>query len=265
MKQDKLFKGGDTLLIDLIDRDAIDEEEVWRRFYKAVNVEVGRDGLKGRARSLCGHSGGCYVWRTLRDSADDMRNTRSSRLRVSKSGKNMRKVGKSDPVKLSSRCDHQSGSCDLTGARETRRRGSSSRPADASTVHEPTLLFFFHSSELVYSYQHLLIDRCLLYPLESRLLPVGADALVNLLWDLYIELGILFSLSSYFSSHVVFSHVGLYRPQMPRQSFENTKPDFFPLYMPPGASFVKATESMYLQSAPCCLFKHRLYDYTGGT
>jgi hypothetical protein len=58
MEKDELLESGDTLLVDLVDRDAIDEGEVWRRFYKAVDVEVGRDGLKGRTRSLCGHSWG---------------------------------------------------------------------------------------------------------------------------------------------------------------------------------------------------------------
>jgi hypothetical protein len=55
MEKDELLKGGDTLLVNLVDRDAIDKGEVWRRFYKAVDVEVGRDRLEGRARSLCGH------------------------------------------------------------------------------------------------------------------------------------------------------------------------------------------------------------------
>jgi hypothetical protein len=118
-----------------------------------------------------------------------------------------------------------------------------------------------------HSYQHvLLIYHCLPYSPESRLLSVGANALVNLLWDLYIELGIRFSLSSYFSSHVVFSHVSLYRPQMPRQPSENTKPDFPFLYIPAGASFAKATESIQSQHVPCHgLFEHRTYEYPGGT
>ena len=55
MEKNEFLKGCDTLLVDLVDRDAIDKGEVWRRFYEAVNVEVGRDGLEGRARSLCGH------------------------------------------------------------------------------------------------------------------------------------------------------------------------------------------------------------------
>lgn len=58
MEKDELLESGDTLLIDLVYRDAVDEGEVWRRFYKAVNVEVGRNGLEGRARSLRGHFGG---------------------------------------------------------------------------------------------------------------------------------------------------------------------------------------------------------------
>jgi hypothetical protein len=115
-------------------------------------------------------------------------------------------------------------------------------------------------------YQHVLIHHCLLYPLEFRSPSVGANAPVDLLWTLYIELGFRFSLSFYFPSHVVFSDVGLYRPQMPHQSSEDTKLDVFPLYFPPGTFLIKATESIQPQHAPCHgLFKCRLYDYTGTT
>jgi hypothetical protein len=87
MEKDELLEGGDTLLVNLVDRDAIDKGEVWRRLYKAVDVEVGRDRLEGRARSLCGHFCGCCVWRTLRKGRDDMRDPRSSRMRMSGTAK----------------------------------------------------------------------------------------------------------------------------------------------------------------------------------
>lgn len=71
------------MLVDLVDRNAIHEGEVWRGFDKTMDVEVGRDRLEGRTRSLSGHFGVCYVRRTLRASENDMRNTLSSRVRVS--------------------------------------------------------------------------------------------------------------------------------------------------------------------------------------
>jgi hypothetical protein len=80
MEQYELLEGSYTLLINLVNRDAIHKGEVWRRFYEAVDVEVGRDRLKGRARSLRGHF---CVWRTLQHVGDDMRSTQSSRVRVS--------------------------------------------------------------------------------------------------------------------------------------------------------------------------------------
>lgn len=83
MEKDELLEGGDTLLIDLVNRDTIDKGEVWRRFYEAVNVEVGRDRLEGRARSLRRHFCGCCVWRILQHFGGDMRSTQSSRVRVS--------------------------------------------------------------------------------------------------------------------------------------------------------------------------------------
>jgi hypothetical protein len=99
----------------------------------------------------------------------------------------MRRVGKSVSVKLGSRRDYQNGSCDLTEpGRRVVGAARADRP-DASTVHEPTLLFPFFfdpatcSSDLVHSYQHVLIYHCLLYPLESRLPSVNINALVNLL------------------------------------------------------------------------------------
>ena len=55
MEKDELLESGDTLLVDLVDRDAIHKGEVWRRLYKAMDVEVGRDRLEGRTRSLSGH------------------------------------------------------------------------------------------------------------------------------------------------------------------------------------------------------------------
>jgi len=87
MEKDELLESGDTLLVYLVDRDAIHEGEVWRRFYKAMDIEVGRDRLEGRARSLSGHLCRCYVWRTLRTGGGDMRNTWSSRVRVSNTAK----------------------------------------------------------------------------------------------------------------------------------------------------------------------------------
>lgn len=83
MKKNQLLESGHTLLVDLIHRDAIHEGEVWRRFYETMDVEVGRDRLECRARSLCGHFRGCYVWRTLQASRDDMCSARSNRVRVS--------------------------------------------------------------------------------------------------------------------------------------------------------------------------------------
>lgn len=56
MKKDQLLESGNTLLVDLVDRDAIHEGEVRRRFYETMDVEVGRDRLEGRTRSLSGHS-----------------------------------------------------------------------------------------------------------------------------------------------------------------------------------------------------------------
>jgi hypothetical protein len=191
----------------------------------------------------------------------------------------MRKLGKSASVKSSSRRDCRNGSCVLTlPGRRVVGAARADRP-DASTVHEPTLLFLFFflpsssypirlpcSSDLVPRYHHVLIDHRLLYPLEFRSPSVGANALVDLLCSLYIELGSQFSLSFYFPSHVVSSDVGLYRPQMPRQSSENTKLDFFPLYSPPGAFSIQATESIRPQYAPYHgLFERRLYDYDGTT
>jgi len=87
MEKDELLESGDTLLVDLVDRDAIHKGEVLRRLYKAMDVEVGRDRLEGRTRSLCGHLCRCYVWRTLRTGGGDMRDTWSSRVRVSNTAK----------------------------------------------------------------------------------------------------------------------------------------------------------------------------------
>lgn len=58
MEKDELFEGGNTLLVDLVDGDAIDKREVGRGLYEAVDVKVGRDGLEGSTRSLCWHPGG---------------------------------------------------------------------------------------------------------------------------------------------------------------------------------------------------------------
>ena len=55
MEKDELLEGSDTLLVNLVNRDAIDKGEVWRRFYETVNVEIRRDRLESRARSLCRH------------------------------------------------------------------------------------------------------------------------------------------------------------------------------------------------------------------
>ncbi|KAH0238367.1 hypothetical protein KCV06_g258, partial [Aureobasidium melanogenum] len=57
MEKDELFEGGNTLLVDLVDGDAIDKREVGRGLYEAVDVKVGRDGLEGSTRSLCWHPG----------------------------------------------------------------------------------------------------------------------------------------------------------------------------------------------------------------
>jgi hypothetical protein len=168
----------------------------------------------------------------------------------------MRKLGKSASVKSSSRRDCRNGSCVLTlPGRRVVGAARADRP-DASTVHEPTLLFLFFflpssypirlpcSSDLVPRYHHVLIDHRLLYPLDFRSPSVGANALVDLLCSLYIK----------------------YRPQMPRQSSENTKLDFVPLYSPPGAFSIQATESIRPQYAPYHgLFERRLYDYDGTT
>lgn len=55
MEGDELLKGSDALFIDLVDRDAVDVGKVGRRLDQGVDVEVGRNRLKGRARALGGH------------------------------------------------------------------------------------------------------------------------------------------------------------------------------------------------------------------
>ncbi|KAH0358171.1 hypothetical protein KCU83_g56, partial [Aureobasidium melanogenum] len=64
MEKDELFEGGDTLLVDLVDGDAIDEREVGRGLYKAVDVKVRRNGLEGSTRSLRWHPE-AHSWRKL--------------------------------------------------------------------------------------------------------------------------------------------------------------------------------------------------------
>lgn len=82
MEKNELFEGGDTLLVDLVDRDAINKREVGRGFYEAVDVKVGRNRLEGSTRSLCWHLVG-YVLHTLQDAEEDMCDTRLGRMRVS--------------------------------------------------------------------------------------------------------------------------------------------------------------------------------------
>lgn len=82
MEKDELFEGGDTLLVDLVDRDAINKREVGRGFYEAVDVKVRRNRFKGSTRPLCWHLMG-YVLHTLQDAEEDMCDTRLGRMRVS--------------------------------------------------------------------------------------------------------------------------------------------------------------------------------------